>query len=673
MIIEIMFGTYLGIRLYEKYKKKQEQKREVEVEPESGTKDTANLTNSQTTLESEAKTNSPVKQYKHFANMSLLTMVLFGLRKIFPIFGPLGAVSYIYTAVPYMRDVEKSLVKNRKVNVDVLFFTADVLTLSVGQYFTAGFGLWMMHSGKEGVEKARDNSQKMITGIFEQLPQKVWVLMDNVEVEIPLKDVKSNDTLMVSAGGLIPVDGVITVGMASIDQRALTGEAQPAEKEVGDYVYANTIVITGRIHIRVEKSGEDTTAAKISSLILHSTDFKSRVQLKGEEWADKATLPMLLTAGISLPTFGPVTTAVFINSHIGNRIRFLAPLGTLKHISMAANNGILVKDGRALEGLCQVDTLIFDKTGTLTTDEPEVKRIVTCNSYKKNEILGFAAAAERKLTHPIARAILKKAEETNLTVQDVHDSQYRIGYGITVFIENKTIKVGSIRFMTGEGIVIPENIKKVTADSHEKGNTLVLVAVDNQIGGVIELEPQVRPEAKKIISRLRQQGVKHMAIVSGDHCHPTQKLAEELGMDEYFYDILPEEKSRIVEQLQQENRTVCFIGDGINDAIAMKKANVSISLTGATAIATDVAEVILMDGSLCYLDTLFDISKKLGDNLKKSLKLTVTPGLINLAGAFLFQYGILTSLVVNLTFSGIAIADVMKPLKAAQDQQEKPK
>ncbi|MCP4147658.1 MAG: heavy metal translocating P-type ATPase [bacterium] len=679
MIIEIMFAGYLGTRLYEKYKERQKKKQLSK--KGKGNKQNRILTTASTkklkptpaaiTPAGKKRGNGnehQLKRCQHFANISLASMGLFALGRIFPISTVMGMAAYIYAAFPYMRDVEKSLVKDRKVNVDVLFFSADVLTLAVGQYFTAGVGLWLMHYGKTGALKARDDSQKMLSGVFEQLPQKVWVLINNVEIEIPLEQIRPADILVVGAGETIPVDGTITQGMASIDQQALTGEAQPAEKETGHHVHANTIIIAGRIHIRVEKSGEETTAAKITELLLHAVDYKSDVQLKGEEWANKATLPMLVTAGLTLPLMGPVTTAVLINSHIGNRIRLLAPLGTLQHISMAAKMGLLVKDGRALEKLCDIDTVIFDKTGTLTTGEPEVSAIIPCNSHSEKEILTYAATAESKLTHPIAKAILNKAAEQNITSKQIDDSNYRIGYGITVYIDNKTIRVGSSRFIESEAISIRGYAKRIANDSRQKGNTIVLVAVDDNVAGLIELQPKVRPEAATIISQLKQLGIKHTAIVSGDHCLPTQKLAEDLGMDEFFYDILPEEKARIVQRLKQKNRKVCFIGDGINDAIAMKKADVSVSLAGATTIATDVAEIVLMEDDLSCLQSLFAIANKLEATLNKSLKLTIAPGILNIAGAFLFHYGILASLVVNAGFSSIALADVMKPLNTSRDE-----
>ncbi len=339
---------------------------------------------------------------------------------------------------------------------------------------------------------------------------------------------------------------------------------------------------------------------------------------------------------------------------------------------MAAHKGVLVKDGRALESLCEVDTILFDKTGTLTTGEPEVTRIISRNSYTEDQILCFAASAEEKQTHPIARAILKKAEEAGVTVRRIDESNYRIGYGVTVQMEEKVIKVGGVRFIASEGIPIPDAMEEIVEASDKKGNTLIMAAVDNQVEGVIELRPRVRPEAGEIIDRLRPNGVKHIAIVSGDHEHPTRKLAEDLGADGYYHNVLPEAKADIVDQLRKEKRTVCFVGDGINDAIAMKQADVSISLAGAATIATDVAEIIFMDGGLVCLYDLFDISKKLDGKLKRGLKLTVAPGIINLGNAFLFHFGIMSSLIINVGFSMAAMASAMKSLEAPLKKRVKP-
>jgi len=664
MLIEvgIMFATYMGARLREKTAQKYRQQSE-EVEPKQ------RPAKSSQTLQ-KATVSEATKYYQHHTKISVVSIGLSAIRQfIYPPIALLSFGLFLYTSIPYMKLVEKALLMDKKINADVLYFIAGVITLAISQYFTVAVGVWLTYYSLQTVAQAKNNSEKMLIDVFEQQPRKVWILKDNVEIEIPLEEVKVNDILVANTGEVVPVDGIITEGVATIDQHALTGESQPVEKEVGDQVFASTIVVSGRILVKIEKSGQETTIAKIGKLLNQSSDFKSNLQLKGEKWADMATLPTLGIAGLILPIFGPVTTVVFLSSHIGNRIRIYAPLGTLNYLGLAAHKGILVKDGRALEELIQVDTVLFDKTGTLTNEQPEVGQIIVCDNYGTDEILTYAAAAERKFTHPLAKAIVQKAEESDLTLPDIEDSQYQIGYGVIVNIGNEVIRVGSHRFMIQEGITIPEMIEQAQAKVHAEGHSLVLVAVNHQIGGAVEIQPQVRPEVKQIISGLRQRGIKQIAIVSGDHKQPTQKLAADLDLDSYFYDILPENKAQIVEQLQKEGKSVCFVGDGINDAIAMQKANVSISLRGATSIATDVAEIVLMDGSLSHLCELFDISKNLEANLQKSLLLSIVPGAINLSGAFLLHFQILTALLVNNVFVFVGISNAMRPLKEISDEK----
>jgi len=669
MLIEtgIMLGSYLGLRLYEKSKQlidppkkelvsKQDQK-QLAVQDE------------------DDKNPSEIQIDPKEINYRILSSVSVGLAALrqfaYPALAPISLAIFIFTTIPYMRRVEDALVKERKVNVDVLFFAADAMTLALSQYFTAAFGVWMINEGKEAIEKAQDRSEKMLINIFAQQPRNVWILKNGTEVEIPLEAVKIDDILVVNTGEVIPSDGIVIDGFATIDQHALTGESQPAEKGVGDKILASTFIITGRIHMKVEKSGQDTTVAKVGQILSNSTDFKSNVQLKGERWANQATLPMLLLSGAILPIFGPVSTIVFINSHMGVRVRIFAPLGTLNHIALAAHKGILVKDGRALESLNAVDTVVFDKTGTLTHEQPIVGNIFLCDTYSQDDILTYAAAAERKFSHPIAKAIVAKAEAANLILPDISDSNYQIGYGLTVKLGNKSVRVGSQRFMTLEGLVIPDDIKAIEEDVYNAGSSLIFVAINDRVSGAIEIQPQVRPEAEAVIAGLRQQGIKHIAIVSGDHERPTKNLATKLGMDAYFYDILPENKALIVEQLQKEGRSVCFIGDGINDAIAMKQANVSISLSGATSIATDMAEVILMNGNLSHLCDLFDIAKRLDQNLQNTLRYSLIPGAINLAGAFVLHFSILTAFLVNGTFGIVSLNNVLRPIKDISREESK--
>jgi Cu2+-exporting ATPase len=349
-----------------------------------------------------------------------------------------------------------------------------------------------------------------------------------------------------------------------------------------------------------------------------------------------------------------------------------APLAMLSSLALCANKGVLVKDGRALELMNEIDTVLFDKTGTLTRERPEVGRVIATAGFDAEEILGFAAAAERKFHHPIAQAILHRAQELELVLPPTDDTQYKVGYGITVSAEGRIIRVGSRRFMEMERIEIPARVRTALDEAHREGHTMVMVGVDNRLGGAIELQASVRPEVREIIRGLRDRGIKHIAIISGDHEAPTKKLAESLGMDRYFAQVLPADKAEYVAKLQDEGCKVCFVGDGINDSIALKKANVSISLRGASSIATDTAQIVFLEEGLAKLCELRDIARDLDHNVKRSWSMILVPNIACIAGVFTLGFGIMASVLTNNVAALAALGNGMLPLrKVAQIEAER--
>ncbi|SEH40858.1 heavy metal translocating P-type ATPase [Magnetospirillum fulvum] len=594
----------------------------------------------------------------HYTNASAFCLGALAVRRFVPLAGPIGFAAYVYGMGPHLRDVEASLLKEKKIDCDSLFLFADVLALVTGNYVAAALSLYMIHLGKLGVLRAKDLSRKELRHLFLDLPGKVWVIRDGCEIEVDLESVQKDECIVLHGGNVIPVDGVIVQGIAGINQQALTGEAQIVEKGPGESVFANTFVSCGRILVKAERSGSETTSNQIADILLNSISYKSDAQLKGEKWADQLTMPLFYSSLGLLPIIGPVSTSVFINSHIGMRIRVFAPMVTLKHISMASKNGLLVKDGRALERLIEVDAILFDKTGTLTHEDQDVTRIHCVNGCDEAELIRYAAIAEQKQTHPIAQAILRKAREMEVSFPDIEDSNYSIGYGITVVCGDEIIQVGSVRYLEGEAIPLPDDLRQLQIREQTAGHTFVFLAVDGQVRGAVQLEAQIRAEVEQVVAGLRQQGIGYMAIVSGDHDGPTRALAERLGMDAYFANVLPQQKAEIVTRLQDEGKVVCFVGDGINDSIALKQADVSISVAGASTIAKDMAEIVLMDGHLHEMNLLHDISSSLDRNLNKSLWFCIAPGVVNLFGTFVVKFTTLTSLLVNTSFAGIGMAAV---------------
>ncbi len=387
--------------------------------------------------------------------------------------------------------------------------------------------------------------------------------------------------------------------------------------------------------MRVEKAGKDTAASRIGEILSKTVAHKLDSQSRGEQLADKAVIPTLGLAAVAGAFGGPSSALAVVNSEMGTGIRMAAPLGMLTSLTLCAQNGILVKDGRALELMRKVDTVLFDKTGTLTREKPEVGRIVCCDGYEEDQILTWAAAAEQKFHHPIARAVLERFRALKRPIPALDSSKYKVGYGITVELEGRTIRVGSRRFLEQEKISVPSHLDEEMERWHTEGHSFVCIAAEDRLAGLLELRTSNRPEAEEIVAGLRARGIDHMAIISGDHEQPTRRLARHLAWTAISRRSFHRDKARYVELLQKEGRTVCFIGDGINDSIALKKANVSISLRGASMIATDTAQIVFMEESLSKVCDLIDYSRALEENVNRSWNLIVVPNAVCIAGVFL--------------------------------------
>ncbi len=538
-------------------------------------------------------------------------------------------------------DAYKSLTQKCRLNVDCIVAVVRVLLLVNGFMFFACMSTLLYALNRKVLTTVKDHARQNVIDVFRQQPRSAWVLIDGSEMERPVETLEKGHIIVVNAGEILAVDGVIIDGMALIDQHILTGESQPAEKEVGDTVFALTVLLSGCLYVRVEKTGEETTAAQIAQVLNRTVDGKTEMQLWVETMSDNTVLPTLLLGGMVFPFIGATGCAALFYSHPHYKGVIAGAIDMLTFLNVTSRNGVLVKDGRTFEWMKQVDTVVFDKTGTLTEEQPHVGRIHPLSRYSEDDILWFAAAAETKQTHPIAWAIQREASLRDLDIPDIEDAAYFVGYGITVKVENQLVQVGSPRFMEMEDLVIPSPLKAVQAESYAQGYTVVMVAIEQQVIGAIELCPTVRPEAMAVIRRLRQYGIASIYIISGDHERPTQKLASDLGIDRYFAETLPEQKAVLIKQLQNAGKSVCYVGDGINDAMALKEATVSISLRGASTVATDSAQVILMDESLRHLGEFFDLSQQFQKHIQKTFLAVLIPHLISMSGVLFFHFGFL--------------------------------
>jgi Cu2+-exporting ATPase len=602
------------------------------------------------------------------ASVPLAALAQFAMPALLPV----SAALFAYTTLPSFQGAYRVLSRERRLGVDVFDSIVVLGCLWTLHVFPGAILAWCLSFGRFLVRRTEDSSKKMLLGAFGKQPRFVWLLKDGVEIKVPLDRPEKGDVVVIHTGEVVPVDGIIADGLALIDQHALTGESTPAEKGVGDRVFASTVMVSGEVQVVVEKSGSDTATAKIAQILNDTAGYKLASQHRGERLADKAVIPTLAVGAVAWTTIGSQGAVAAMNSDLGTGIRMAAPLGMLSTLALCAQKGILVKDGRALDLLCEVDTVLFDKTGTLTRERPEVGRVIAANGFNPLQILRYAAAAERRFHHPIALAILQKAAEQGLRLPLTDATQYKVGYGITVGVDGHRVRVGSRRFMELEGVRLTREVEGVLDDAHREGHTMVMIAVDGELGGAVELRGSVRPEVRGIVRGLRERGIRHIAIISGDHEAPTRKLAEELGMDRYFAQVLPADKADYVEQLKREGRKVCFVGDGINDAIALKKADVSISLGGATSIATDTAHVVFMEQGLGKLCELRDIARDLERNVRNSWIMILVPNIACIVGVFTLGFGIGASVVTNNVAALGALANGLWPMrKVAQLEAER--
>jgi Cu2+-exporting ATPase len=593
------------------------------------------------------------------------------LGSVYPVFYTLGTVSVLYLSRRMFTRVWKDFKLKHYLSTNSVGLVVTLEMLASGHLVLAAFGGTMGGLFVKIIDRVESNAQQELINTFVEHPEHVWVLKDGVEIQVDCNAVQINDIVLVHAGEVIPVDGTIQSGVASIDQHILTGESQPVEKSIGDEVFASTLLLSGRISILVKTTGKAVEAAKIGQVLQYTQSYKDTLITRGRKISDRFIPVTVGISMVTLPLLGPNSATAVLWSGPGTTMGLLGPVSVLIYSQILARQGILIKDGRTLESLREVNTIVFDKTGTLTLEQPTVANIHSFEGYSSNTVLKYAATAEYRQSHPIAKAILAKAAEQQLELSELSEASYQVGYGIKVTVDEQVIRVGSSRFLQFEGIKFPESIQSIQQQAESDNSSLIYVSIDQQLAGILEMQPTIRPEAKSVIQYLKQRNLK-LVIISGDHKEPTRRMAEALGIEHYFAETLPENKATLVKQMREKGDFVCFIGDGINDAIALKSAQLSISLKGASTVATDTAQIIFMDGTLTQLEHLFRFMDEFEDTMKKSLITSILPGVISIGGIYFLHFGIATAM--GLTYLGglTGLGNSLLPLVKHSERKENP-
>jgi Cu2+-exporting ATPase len=567
---------------------------------------------------------------------------------------PAMGAAVALTALPSAQRAFRAL-RDKRLSVDLLDLAAVGISVATGRPSTGAFITWLLAIGDAILEKTQDRARGAIAHALRLEATEAWVLHDGTTKRVSAKSLAKGDVLVVETGGAVAADGVVVRGSALVDEKALTGESVPRHKQVGDRVFAATVVVDGEVHVEVERVGTDTTAAKIVQILEGAGAKPMTLQRETERVADKLVLPTIGLAGLagSIGTGLDAATSVLITD-FGTGIRVGVPTATLAAITMAARAGVLVKGGQYLERLSKVDTIVFDKTGTLTGGSPLVVDVVTYGGCELSTVARYAAAAEQRQRHPVAEAIRAWALRLGLDVpaEEIGTVAYTVGMGVRARIEGREIVVGGARYFEKIGLDFAAG-EPALAKNSDAGRSSVLVAIDDELAGVIALFDEPRDESRRVVQALRANGRREVVLMSGDAKAPVEGVARAVGVDRAYSGLLPEQKAEQVKALQREGRIVAMVGDGINDAPALALADVGISLEGGTDVALETADVVLLEGGLSKLPDAFDLADQAMKTIRRALGIVIVPNAVAIA---LGAVGLMPPTVAAIVNNGSTIA-----------------
>ena len=576
----------------------------------------------------------------------LLPMALAGIAAMLSMVAvpvaPISAIPLLaLAAIPVWLRALKVLRTERRLNVDLLDGLAIIVALLHGEPITAAVIVSLIALGDYIREKTAAQSKKTIRELLEFQGKTAWILRGKKVVQIAAQSVKVGNTVIVYPGEIIPVDGVVLDGCATVDQKMITGESMPVVVQRTQSVFAGTVVHDGKLKLRAQQVGGQTTAARIVQLIETAPVTETRVQNYAEKFADQMVAPWLVGALALWAATGNIERLLsMLIIDVGTGIRVAAPTSILACMTAAARQGIIVKSGAHMEKLSKIDTIIFDKTGTLTRGTPEVLQIISFDKqrFPPAKILQVAAAVEARLKHPIAEAIVAEARQANLELLPRSKSRYQVGLGIEAQVNGYHVHVGNSRFLLQSGIDVARadnNLRELA----RHGCSTVLFAINGELVGLIPCADQVRDDAAEVIAALHSRGVRELIMVTGDNATAAKAVCDRLGIDRCIAEALPSEKAKIVRRLQQQGRTVAMVGDGINDSPALAYADVGISMKHGADVARESADVVLMEDSLQKLILAIDISRDAMSLVKQNF------GIIAVLNALAFALSLPAGLV----------------------------
>ena len=592
-------------------------------------------------------------------------------RKLF-LPAPIRAAYTVWRSIAFVWKGVRCLLR-RRLEVEVL----DALSIGVsvlrGDFSTAGSVMFLLNLGSLLEEWTRKKSLDDLARSMALNVDKVWVRSQGTEVLLPLTKVQPGDEIVVRSGNMVPLDGTVIEGEAMVNQAALTGESMPVRKAKGATVYAGTVVEEGECVFLAKAAGGANRYDKIVAMIEESEKLKSSTENRALELADKLVPWCLAGTVVTYALTRNVTRAISILMvDFSCALKLSMPLAVLSAMRECGTAHITVKGGKYLEALAKADTIVFDKTGTLTRATPQVVDIIPFSNSEKDDVLRLAACLEEHFPHSMANAVVRAAREQGLAHEEMHSEvEYIVAHGIASRVGGERVVIGSYHFVfEDEHCIVP-------ADEQEKFDRIpaeyshLYMAASGQLVGVICIADPLRPEAASVLRQLHKLGIRNAVMMTGDSYRTTEAIARQVGVDQFFAEVLPEDKANFVQKAKAEGRTVVMIGDGINDSPALSAADIGIAINSGAAIAREIADVTIKADSLEELVTLKTIANALQHRVSSNYRfvLSFNSTLIALGALGILQPAA-SAMLHNLSTIGISLRSmtnlIQKPSSAPQ-------
>ena len=523
------------------------------------------------------------------------------------------------------------------VSIDVLVTIAVAGAFLIRNFEESAIVTFLFLFGAFLEQRTLNKTRSAIKELTEMAPESALKQMENGEFEeVEVEEVDVGDILLVKTGAKVPVDGTVLSGEGHINEASITGESVPVSKRFESKVYAGTILENGTIQIVADRVGEDTTFGKIIELVEEAQDSKSEAERFIDRFSKYYTPAVLVLAFIVWLFSRNVEHAITILV-LGcpGALVIGVPVSNVAGIGNGARHGVLLKGSEVIQDFSRVDAVVFDKTGTLTVGNPKVAD-TEYYTDKVDEVLSFLASVESESDHPLAKAVVEHIGDTKLFI--VENTNVVKGGGIVATVDNRRVAVGNVALMEQENVHLSEKARQDIAKFEKKGNSLVLTAVDGELKALMGIRDQIRPGVKEDLQKLKRMGIRNLIVLSGDNQGTVDLVASELGLTKAHGNMLPEDKSAYIKDLQAKGQIVAFVGDGVNDSPSLALANIGIAMGGGTDVAIETSDVVLMNSDFSRLPHALGLSKAIKNNMLQNIIIAIGVVLVLLSGVFFSEW-----------------------------------